>query len=219
MDMNLRALCASLRTRMRAPRGTGKEMPAATGAPEVRTTGMVDTPRSIGPGSEAPGVVMESRSHVSSNVCDSTPGADKALTRATLKQLFESEAELTLQALKLSPENSRQAKAGDVAVSPPEPEEKLSVQTMKVTPEQDPVPVAPSGATPGPTARANDDGEKKPKPDNVISNIFTREDEETKPLANLTAALPDVSAAELLVEARELLVALGEWRSNQSHKV
>ena len=55
------------------------------------------------------------------------------------------------------------------------------------------------------TQESNGDGDS-------LNNLFSDEDEEENPLASLIKSLPDVTANELLNEAREVSVIVQEWR-------
>ena len=46
----------------------------------------------------------------------------------------------------------------------------------------------------------------------MLSDIFNQEDEEENPLVGLISTLPDVAAAELLDEAKEIEKMMQEWQ-------
>lgn len=63
--------------------------------------------------------------------------------------------------------------------------------------------------------KTEEKGEEKPGSEgesDMLSDIFSQEDEEENPLAGLISTLPDVAAAELLDEAKEIEKMMQEWQ-------
>lgn len=61
---------------------------------------------------------------------------------------------------------------------------------------------------------ANEEAEKEPsneKEDDSINSLFSQEEEEVNPLANLINSLPDVTAQELLDDLGEIKEIIREW--------
>ena len=62
------------------------------------------------------------------------------------------------------------------------------------------------------TSEEEKETQESDEDDDSLSNLFSDDDEEENPLASLIKSLPDVTANELLNEAREVSVIVQDWR-------
>jgi len=153
------------------------------------------------------------------------PGEGTAESEETLvKQISGLEDMVNKRTRELEDAKVQLSQLSTVAEGTDGTKEEAQVDELFTQPNQ------PAGESSVPAEEEKPDGEKEPNAlltetekkgeeksgsegeSDMLSDIFSQEDEEENPLAGLITTLPDVAAAELLDEAKEIEKMMQEWQ-------
>ena len=133
----------------------------------------------------------------------------KELVNKRTKDLEEAQELLSqLSELEDKPgEDKSEARAQEPPAQPPQPESELAVPTEETLPEEEK----------DLNALMEKEAEGKEE-DDSFSDLFGQGEEEENPLAGLITSLPDVTAEEILEEAKELQIMLSGRQQSEERR-